>query len=336
MKKESKSLYQAYERIDTAVKQLDSKVDLSDLSITVADAERVLQYYEDDYPQHYFLDSSNVSYAHQGGKITVLYLEYSMSKSQIASTDKQIEKVVKKMLKGVYDSVEEEEREHILYTRLIQHMTYVTGSEDWRYTMYGAFIKGEGVCDAYSKAFQYLMYRAGIPCIRAFGYSHNQNHAWNMVQLHGEWYHVDATWDDPIMDGVNDFVGHTYLNVTTAKLSNHHTITGLKGDGGQVISYPLPNATSTKYHFYHRADTLFDSYDHKKVLKLCEYALDHDTWWVGFHVSCSFQEFLQGFAADYHRLHDELNQDGYTHALELELIEYNDDAQHKLVYIHIT
>ena len=26
------------------------------------------------------------------------------------------------------------------------------------------------------------------------------NHIWNLIKIDGKWYHVDVTWDDPIMD----------------------------------------------------------------------------------------------------------------------------------------
>ena len=26
------------------------------------------------------------------------------------------------------------------------------------------------------------------------------NHAWNLIKIDGEWYHIDVTWDDPTPD----------------------------------------------------------------------------------------------------------------------------------------
>lgn len=336
LKQESAALLKLYDRLVDAVKQHKDAINIEDLSVSADDAERVLQYYEDDYPQHYYVDFGNVSYSHRSNVVVDIYLKYLMSPSQVKSADAAIENVVKKILTGVYDSVPAEEREHIIYTHLIQHVDYKVGDEAWRHTMYGALVKGEGVCDAYSKAMVYLLNRAGIPCIRAFGYSHDQAHAWNMVQLYGDWYHVDATWDDPVMAGTPDFVGHTYLNVTTEALQEHHQITGAYGASGQLISYPLPKANSTKYHYFHRTETIMSKYDHDKVLDLCEYAVDHDTWWVGFYVSGSINDFLAGFAADYYNLKADLDRDGYVKCLDLGVIEYNDDEDHHVVYIHIT
>lgn len=67
---------------------------------------------------------------------------------------------------------------------------------DYTYSFYGAqdvLYRGTGVCDSYSKAFWFLMDAAGIEHQRA----ESDTHAWNTIKLDGEWYHVDATWDDP-------------------------------------------------------------------------------------------------------------------------------------------
>ena len=71
------------------------------------------------------------------------------------------------------------------------------------YSSYSVFVNGKAVCQGYSLAFKVLMDRAGIGCC----YVCNYGHAWNMVELDGNWYHVDCTWDDPIVTGVGDYAG---------------------------------------------------------------------------------------------------------------------------------
>lgn len=88
---------------------------------------------------------------------------------------------------------------------------------------YGVLIGHTGNCWGYSSTFQLFMDMLDIECITVYGTpsSSGVEHAWNMVQLDGEWYCVDVAWDDPI--GGNP--GHTYFNVTSATLrkgSIHH------------------------------------------------------------------------------------------------------------------
>lgn len=78
-----------------------------------------------------------------------------------------------------------------LYDWITRNMYY-----DYSYHYYGAdgaLFRGLGVCDSYSKAYTLLLEAAGIPVYRIS----SQNHAWNAIQLDGQWYQTDPTWDDP-------------------------------------------------------------------------------------------------------------------------------------------
>ena len=54
----------------------------------------------------------------------------------------------------------------------------------------------------YCAAFALLCERAGIRCIVVGGNAPNSpdNHAWNVVLIDGENYHIDVTHDDPVPD----------------------------------------------------------------------------------------------------------------------------------------
>lgn len=60
----------------------------------------------------------------------------------------------------------------------------------------GVIVNGKGVCQGYAYAYQYLTLRAGIKCY--YMSSEQMNHAWNVIEIDGKYYHVDCTWDDPL------------------------------------------------------------------------------------------------------------------------------------------
>lgn len=60
----------------------------------------------------------------------------------------------------------------------------------------GAIFEKEAVCEGYALAYKYYMNRLEIPCKIVSGTSNGQSHAWNQIQLNGNWYMVDPTWDD--------------------------------------------------------------------------------------------------------------------------------------------
>jgi len=76
------------------------------------------------------------------------------------------------------------------------------------YTAYDILMCGNGVCEGYAQAYNMLLEKAGISSIMVT--SDSMNHAWNLVNIDGEWYHVDVTWDDPTPDATGR-VGHGYF-----------------------------------------------------------------------------------------------------------------------------
>lgn len=70
-------------------------------------------------------------------------------------------------------------------------------SYDYSYTIrdaYTFFEQKTGVCQAYMLALIAVAGELGIESIPVT--SNRMNHAWNLVKLDGNWYHVDITWDD--------------------------------------------------------------------------------------------------------------------------------------------
>ena len=136
----------------------------------------------------------------------------------------------------------------------------------------GALLKGTAVCSGYAKAYEALLDAAGIPNATITGYAGGY-HAWNLVQVDGQWYHVDATWDDPTTRG-GDYVRYTYfLKSDKVMVSRSHR------DWEAVYA-----CTSTKYD-----QDLLDSADQEQadtrqeqvdaILAACAPALaDVPTW----------------------------------------------------------
>ena len=60
------------------------------------------------------------------------------------------------------------------------------------------FQQKKGVCQAYMLAYRAVLNELGITNITVT--SDEIDHTWNMVYLDGDWYHIDVTWNDPIVD----------------------------------------------------------------------------------------------------------------------------------------
>lgn len=61
---------------------------------------------------------------------------------------------------------------------------------------YDAITSKQTVCTGYALLFQRYMDMLGIPCTTAAGSRNGGPHMWNIVNVDGQWYHIDCTWDD--------------------------------------------------------------------------------------------------------------------------------------------
>ena len=202
--------------------------------------------YRADYPQHFWLGNSWQTYT------TSSYIELSLTCTASLQNQKAtFEAAVKKMLEGITSGMSEYDRALLLHDRLVKQVTYDLDAPN-AHSAYGALVDGRAVCEGYARAYQYLLYRAGIQALYISGYA-GESHGWNAVRLDGNYVLVDATWDDPV--GVNDpdFVSHAYFGLTTAELGRDHTPSA---DG----AYPQPNCTATAYHYHRRNGSYIESY----------------------------------------------------------------------------
>lgn len=116
---------------------------------------------------------------------------------------------------------------------------------DEDYDIYSAqefFEYGEGVCQAYTLAYAAVLDKLGITNARVI--SRGMNHTWNVVQIDGNWYHIDVTWNDPLPDTPMRALHEFFLLSDDAISSEGNYGTPHYGWGQTVI------CGSTKYDQY--------------------------------------------------------------------------------------
>ena len=124
-----------------------------------------------------------------------------------------------------------------LHDWLIYHADYDETYSN--YTPEGVLLKGSGVCQSYALAYQLLLKKVGISCLYVTGVAGGGSHAWNLVKLGGDWYHVDCTWDDPAGGGQEN---HAYFALPDSLMARDHT---WNADGNTHV----PSCTATRYTY---------------------------------------------------------------------------------------
>lgn len=132
----------------------------------------------------------------------------------------------------ITDGMTDFEKALALHDWLINHADY--SSYRTFFGAEGVLVYGEGVCQSYAGAYGMLLDAVGISHMPVA--SQQMDHIWNLIQLDGEWYHVDVTWDDP----VGGEEQHLYFGLTDELMAADHTWDNADS---------LPAATGTRYQY---------------------------------------------------------------------------------------
>lgn len=157
------------------------------------------------------------------------------------------------------------EKELYLHDALIKKVTY-TYSKLEEQNGYTTLVEGKGVCAGYAFALQYLLMRAGIQSYYVVGYA-GENHAWNLAKIDGEWYFLDATWDEPLTGSGSDSAYspfHTYFNLSAEMMAEDHTLSG------QPYNVPLEDCTATDAFYHNVNHTAVSTSDTDLVSKVAD------------------------------------------------------------------
>ncbi|MFC4776163.1 transglutaminase domain-containing protein [Paenibacillus sp. GCM10023252] len=142
----------------------------------------------------YVLDSYVYTIRSWGDRSTIqLHAKYRESEEQT--------KVVQDSSRAILSS--------IIHPEMTQHEKvkaihdYVVGKLEYdqslqKYTAYEAVTEGTAVCQGYALLGYQLLKDAGLKARIVEGTVNTGDHAWNLVQIDGQWYHLDLTWDDPV------------------------------------------------------------------------------------------------------------------------------------------
>lgn len=93
---------------------------------------------------------------------------------------------------------------------------------DWGITAYGAMIDNNSICQGYADAFVMLTTMLGIHSTQIYGTGSGEPHNWNLVELDGQWYHVDCTFD-AAFGGTDGTSSKAYLFASDTQMRRTHS-----------------------------------------------------------------------------------------------------------------
>ena len=243
-----------------------------------------------------------------------LRISYSMSKEDIKKHQSEIERISKEFIKdNIRTTMSDYEKVLKAHDYIIENSSYDERLKNEgavppeSNSSYGILGLGVGVCEGYAKALKHLLDALEIDSMVVVGTSRNENHAWNLVNIGGDYYHIDPTWDDPVTNDGSNILRHNYFNLSDEEISKTHFWDREK----------YPSANSDKYNYFIYNDLVVLGQDglEKKLQEIL--LLNKDKISIKM-VNYDFKgiridEIINGLVYDYH---EQINLKSYTYSLD--------------------
>ncbi|MEE0705184.1 MAG: transglutaminase domain-containing protein [Adlercreutzia sp.] len=197
----SQKVQAAYDLISREVQGGSLFVDVEELALTGQEMREVMDLVLCN-PELWWLSNGFTLWT-LGSCVSSVSLGSLFEESELPSVKAEVEASVAEALSWIDDDWSDFEKAQALHDYLVRTCQYdlnVAAGEtpDPATTGEAGALSGAKtpVCHGYAMAYKLLLKRAGIDAV--YVASDEMNHAWNMVNIDGSWYHVDVTWDDPV------------------------------------------------------------------------------------------------------------------------------------------
>lgn len=215
-----------------------------------------------DNPHFYYINQTIIKMAGRAGYY-ILMPEYIYNMNEIKTIDSDIQKVINKVTSKAQTFLSNEFRlEKYLHDSIAKSVAYDYDSLKRNdcfnaHSVVGVFLDNKAVCEGIAKAFKLLCNQFGMKCIVVLGKANHEGdftkddyHAWNLVKIGNESYHVDVTWDNMYHEDIQ-YISYDYFNLTTSEIMLDHQV--LKG-------VSLPECRDSRLNYFYSTNSFVATY----------------------------------------------------------------------------
>lgn len=236
-----------------------------------------------DHPELFWVHNRQEVYttSYQGKDYCEFAPGYTYTDQEVEEIQQAMQNACQEVRSLIPEGADTYEKVRTVYAYLIDHAEYASSEDDQNIA--GIFWKGQAVCAGYARAVQYLLEQLDIPCIYVEGDTRDsdEGHAWDIVQIEGQYYYVDATnGDQPqFLEGdAVQFAEHkTIIYDYLCPFPQEYELVYTASD-----EFPVPECTATDKNFYMLNGACFDSYDYQSLYEFCCMRLDNGAAVVRF------------------------------------------------------
>ena len=197
--------------------------------------ERIFMAMTRDNPLIYFLNQSACSTASDMFGHLAICPQYFFGKEKVKEYNRKIEKVVNE-LAGRLRLLEcsDYEKEIRIHDWICQNIEYdYEGTDKSKlsrviasHNILGVFAHHKAQCEGIAKAVKVLLNAVDVKCIVVTGDAVKNGesvpHAWNIINIDGEPYQLDVTWDIGALGKEKQRIAYDYFNLTDELMGQDH------------------------------------------------------------------------------------------------------------------
>lgn len=245
-----------YTKIYEAAKNFTPTINFGSQNLTNSKVQKILFCVNYDNPLMFQVPLLSLNCNGSNDNITSLTLGFDFKESDVKYYEKKTKERVDQILQkadGSYTLMDYLVQVHneILYNCKYSDTMDKTGD----YEAFGVLVDKVGVCESYSRAFQYICQRIGVENLLIIGESQGIGHMWNMISIDNQWYHMDLTWDDGTLKS-EIYYDYFNFNDEMMKKENARSVYPMIDDTDtsrklytEFNYYPIPEARDDYYVF---------------------------------------------------------------------------------------
>lgn len=246
------TLYYGFVEYDDSIRMEVQEEDLKDVFTAVLYDNPDMFWV--DYEYDYMVYSDSVAFSPK----------YRLTEDEVKTMQDSVNDKIDEIMTEVNKLDSDYEKELYIHDYIIENTEYdISTLENMGDTVHSVLVSGKSICEGYARTVQILLDKLGIENYLVTGDTESDGeilpHMWNIVNIDGDNYHLDVTWDD--LNDEFDTV-YFYFNVTDEYISRDH----------YKINPQNNNCNSTKSNYFVKENTLV--YTYKGYINLVQQSVD--------------------------------------------------------------
>lgn len=165
---------------------------------------------------HAFNDINTINYSYSSSELHIsVDREYSLEDMDLV--DQEINSILNLI---ITESMTDFDKILSVHDYIINNTIYDSNCYDDidlcdnDHTALGVLFDNNAVCEGYAHTMDLMLRALRIPTIRLS----SSTHQWSAVYFDGAWFHLDATWDDPVTTNGENILSHDFFLLSTEEL----------------------------------------------------------------------------------------------------------------------